>query len=47
MVFGSTNGVAAKNPLSDRGIVLLIETLMVIKWFSSASGVLDCEGFPM
>ena len=44
MVFGSTIGVAGKDLFSDSGIGLLIESLMVIKWFSSAGGVLDHEG---
>ena len=44
-MFGSTIGVgvAVKDLLSDSGIDLLIESLTVIKWFSSAGGVLHCE----
>ena len=44
-MFGSTIGVgvAVKDLLSDSGIDLLIESVTVIKWFSSVGGVLDCE----
>ena len=43
MVFGSTIGVASKDLSSDGEIDLLIESLMAIKWFLSAGGVLDCD----
>ena len=45
VMFGSTVGVgvAVKDLLSDSGIDLLIESVTVIKWFSSVGGVLDCE----
>ena len=44
VVFGSTIGVADKDLFSDGGIDFLIESLMVIKLFSSAGGVWNCEG---
>ena len=43
VVFGSTIGVADKDLLSYGRIDLLIQSLMVIKWLSSAGGVLDCD----
>ena len=44
VVFGSTIGVAGKDLFSEGGMYLLIESIMVIKWSSSAGGVLDCQG---
>ena len=43
VVFGPAIGVADNDLFRDSGIDLLVESLMVIKWFSSAGGVLDCE----
>ena len=48
-MFGSTIGVAGKDLFSDGGIYLytiinkMIVCMIVIKWFSSDGGVLDCE----
>ena len=43
MVFGSTIKVAGKDLFTKGGVVLLIESLMVIKWFFSAGGVFDWQ----
>ena len=43
MVFGSTIEVAGKDLFSKGGVVLLIESLMVIKWFFSAGGIFDWQ----
>ena len=42
--FGSTNRVAGKDLLSNGETDLVIGSLMAMKWFSPAGGVLDCEG---
>ena len=41
MVFDWVSGVAGKDLLIDERIDLLIESLIVIRWFSEAGGVLD------
>ena len=42
-MFGSTIGVPGKDLFRDGGRDLLIKSLILIKWFSSAGVVLDCQ----